>query len=98
VLGIEQVGVHDNFLDLGGDSLLAARLAARVHETFRVQMPLRALLESPTVAAMAVTIVAYLVEHTEAEHVSRLLSQVEGFTDLHFENHTDCGRGRSWIR
>jgi amino acid adenylation domain-containing protein len=53
VLGIQQVGINDNFFRLGGHSLLAAQAAARIKETFGVGLELRTFLESPTVAALA---------------------------------------------
>jgi amino acid adenylation domain-containing protein len=53
VLGIEQVGVNDNFFHLGGHSLLAAQAAARIKEAFGLGLELRTFLESPTVAALA---------------------------------------------
>ncbi len=50
VLGVERVGVHDNFFDLGGHSLKAAQAAARVRRLLRRDLPLAAFFRNPTVA------------------------------------------------
>src|SRR5207244_2943196 len=49
LLGLDEIGVHDHFLELGGDSLLASRLMARVVEAFGVDVSVRSLFESPTI-------------------------------------------------
>ncbi|MGH7844015.1 MAG: non-ribosomal peptide synthetase, partial [Candidatus Binatia bacterium] len=53
VLGLDGIGIHDNFFDLGGHSLLGARLIAQIQERFAVDLPLRSLFESPTAAQLA---------------------------------------------
>jgi acyl carrier protein len=65
VLGIEQVGVHDNFFTLGGDSLSAARVVSRVIAAFHVEPSLEAVFRAPTVADQSLVIEDMLLEEIE---------------------------------
>lgn len=66
LLGIEQVGVHDNFLELGADSLLGVQFVARVRATFQVKLTLRTLFESPTIADFALALEEALISEIDA--------------------------------
>lgn len=53
VLGVEQVGVFQDFFELGGDSILATKIIVRVRDIFSVELLMRNMFESPTIAAIA---------------------------------------------
>ncbi|MFD0223129.1 non-ribosomal peptide synthetase [Streptomyces hirsutus] len=56
ILGIPEVGVHDNFFDVGGHSLLAVRLSAAIREEWDVEIPISELLRQGTIAELATTV------------------------------------------
>jgi acyl carrier protein len=81
VLGVKQIGVQDNFFDVGGHSLLATQVISRVRSTFRVQLSLRSLFDSPTVAGLANEISQLQPAGSEDEEVAKLLRELEGLSD-----------------
>jgi amino acid adenylation domain-containing protein len=56
VLGVQNVGIHDNFFEWGGHSLLAVRLMSQIQKQFQVNLPLATLFQSPTIEQLAVVL------------------------------------------
>ena len=81
VLALDRIGIHDHFLDLGGDSLLATKIIARVIQTFQVNLPLRVLFDSPTPAEMAFLIVLNQARRASQEDVDRMLAELAALSD-----------------
>ena len=77
VLGLDRIGIHDRFLELGGDSLLATQLISRVLAEFRVRLALKALWEAPTVAEMAEAIVHCQAEQLDEQELNQILEELE---------------------
>jgi hypothetical protein len=77
VLDLDAVGVHDPFIELGGDSLLALRLVSDVQAAWRVALPQAVLLQASMVEAMAQVILESLVDQAP-ETMEAFSSRVEG--------------------
>jgi acyl transferase domain-containing protein/acyl carrier protein len=80
VLGVSEVGIHDNFFDLGGDSLLATLLIGRLSEAFNIDISLRLLFSSPTIAELAVSIVQERAARIGAEPAAALLGKIKNLS------------------
>ena len=81
VLGLDHVGINDNFFDLGGHSLTAARVVTRAIKHFQLELPLAALFQAPTVADMALVILEAQARRLESSDLDRILSDVEGLSE-----------------
>ena len=93
LLGIEPIGIYDNFFALGGHSLLATQLMARVRETFRLEVPLRSIFETPTVADLAAAIIQQLLDQIDSDQLDAIerLSQDDVQAMLTAERQTIAG-------
>jgi acyl carrier protein len=76
VLGVDSIGVHDVFIELGGDSLSAGLVVARLQRRLGLELPVEALLErAGTVEAMAALLVPALLARLDADAVSALIDE-----------------------
>ncbi len=81
MLGLDQVGIHDDFFELGGNSLVATRIMSRVRRTFQLQLPIKTLFDAPTVAGMGMIIEQNQTNRASAEVIDRVLSEIEAMTE-----------------
>jgi amino acid adenylation domain-containing protein len=77
-LGIARVGVQDNFFELGGHSLLATQVIARIRERLRVDLPLIALFQMPTVEQLAVAVEEKILDALEALEEAEIQALMSG--------------------
>jgi hypothetical protein len=66
VIGVEKVGLHDDFFDLGGHSVLVAQITSRVRHVFEVDLSMRHLFGAPTVFALARVVEGLLEEQIQS--------------------------------
>jgi hypothetical protein len=81
VLGIDRVGVHDDFTELGGHSLLAIQVLSRVRQAATTDLPLRAIFDAPTVAQLAVRILERETASADGETLDQVLARLDQLSD-----------------
>jgi acyl carrier protein len=81
ILAIDRVDLHDNFFDLGGQSLLGTVVLSRVQSTFQVELPLLSIFESPTIAELAQLIEQHLINQLDPKELPETLRELNGLSD-----------------
>ncbi|MBW4575235.1 MAG: amino acid adenylation domain-containing protein [Aphanothece sp. CMT-3BRIN-NPC111] len=81
VLKLEQVGIHDNFFELGGHSLLLTQVTSRLQKAFQVEVSLRQIFETPTIAELAAIVAEKMVEQTDSEMLAQMLAELEELSE-----------------
>jgi amino acid adenylation domain-containing protein len=84
LLRVERVGLHDNFFDLGGHSLLATRLAVRIRSDFGVEISLRTLFETASLADLSKAILLQLLKES-GESPESLFAELAGMSEEEVE-------------
>lgn len=82
LLGVDQIGVDDNFLDLGGHSLSAMQLLSRIRETCKVELSLRSLFSDQfTIAILARMVIEQQIAAGNREDIEALLGEINALSD-----------------
>jgi len=80
-LGIEKVGIDDDFFELGGASVVATQIVSRLRQMFQMDLPAVLLFDTPTIEKLA----RYMIEHEArpglTEKTATLLKRIEGMTE-----------------
>ena len=81
LLGLELVGVHDSFFELGGDSLFATQLVSQLCKTFQIELPYKSFFNAPTIAELAEVIVRKLTEEIDPDTLTNALEEIEQLSE-----------------
>jgi aryl carrier-like protein len=73
----EQVGVHDNFFDLGGNSLLVMQLLSRVQSNFGLRVSASEFFNHPTIEGLAEAIETTIIDRSDPSRIDELLDLLE---------------------
>ena len=81
VLQIEKVGILDNFFDLGGHSLQATRVIARLRDPLQYDVPLRLFFENPTIGELALAITELQASQETDDDILQMIEELEDLTE-----------------
>ena len=94
VLSLNQIGIHDNFFDLGGHSLAVSRVISRVIQAFQLDISLKDLFASPTVASMAFLITRNQGNKASSEEIERMLYEIDSMSEEEAERRSTISRAK----
>ena len=81
VLGLNRIGIHDNFFDLGGHSLAATRVVSQVIKEFQLELAPQAVFQAPTVAEMAAVITERQITLQREKDLTRMIDELESLSE-----------------
>src|ERR1051326_1480240 len=81
VLGVDRIGLLDNFFEMGGHSLMATQVTSGVRESLGIDLPIRRIFEKPAVGVLATTILNDAPDSLRIERVAELLLRFSQVSD-----------------
>ncbi|HJQ69040.1 MAG TPA: amino acid adenylation domain-containing protein [Blastocatellia bacterium] len=85
LLGLEKIGINNDFFDLGGHSLLASQVVSRVRDIFQIELPLRRFFLSPTISGLAAAVVEYSDDSCRVDKIADLYLSIVRASDDELE-------------
>jgi acyl carrier protein len=80
IIEVDEIGIHDDFVELGGDSLLAARIVSEVNNIFPLQQPLKTLFDTPTVAKLVHFVLSNETRPGRSNTIANLIINIDGMS------------------
>jgi len=81
LFAIEQIGIHDEFFELGGDSVMAVQAISRIKDIFEVDVHVGDIFEKPTIDELAEFILANTLKHLEDDDLHEIESEMDEMSD-----------------
>jgi amino acid adenylation domain-containing protein len=93
VMGLDELGIHDDFSELGGDSIQAARIVSRVNNTFSLKDSLKILFEAPTVAKLAQFIIEQETNPGQSDKIANIVLKIESMSSEDIGSALEADKG-----
>jgi acyl carrier protein len=77
MLGVPQVGIHDNFFELGGHSLLAYQVISRLGEAYHVEISMRTIFDTPTIAGLALSVTKMQMAQEDVHDLTQMIEEIK---------------------
>ena len=86
MLGVPQVGIYDNFFELGGHSLLAYQVISRLGEAYHVEIPMRTIFDTPTVAGLTLSVTKMQMDQEDIHDLTQMIEEIKLMSGDELEN------------
>jgi amino acid adenylation domain-containing protein len=95
IVGVDHVGIHDDFEELGGDSLTAAQIVSQINSLFPLKQPLNSLFNTSTIAELVAFILANETRSGQAEKIANVVMKIDTMSPEELSKELKEKRGKS---